>query len=107
MTPLTATPAEVAPAPAGEAASPIRIAVYAEVNMNLIDGSSVWVQSVSQTLTRIPGVEVTLLLRAPEQRDVLTAPLRANDRVELVGPDELGHEKTLDVESALEELERL
>ena len=75
--------------------------------MNLIDGSSVWVQSVSQTLTKIEGVEVTLLLRAPEQRDVLTAPLRANPRIELVHPDELGHEQPLDVEAALDALEQL
>ena len=57
--------------------------------MNLIDGSSVWVQSVSQTLTEIPGVELTLLLRTHEQRDVLTAPLHANPRIELVDPDQL------------------
>jgi glycosyltransferase involved in cell wall biosynthesis len=85
----------------------IRIGLYAEVNMNLIDGSSVWVQSVTQTLTQIPGVQVTLLLRAPEERDVLTAPLRANPRVELVDPEQLGHAKALDVGSAIEALEHL
>ena len=68
----------------GEDPPTIRFGLYAEVNMNLIDGSSVWVQSVSQTLTEIEGVEVTLLLRAPAQRDVLTAPLRANPRIKLV-----------------------
>ena len=107
MTAATATPPEASPAPAGEAGRPIRFALYAEVNMNLIDGSSVWVQSVSQTLTEIEGVEVTLLLRAPEQRDVLTAPLHANPRIELVPPDELGHDQPLDVETALELLEAL
>jgi glycosyltransferase involved in cell wall biosynthesis len=109
-TPMTAaivTSPEASPAPAGEAARPIRFALYAEVNMNLIDGSSVWVQSVSQTLTEIEGVEVTLLLRATEQRDVLTAPLRANPRIELVPPDEMGHEQPMDVEAALDALERL
>jgi glycosyltransferase involved in cell wall biosynthesis len=107
MTAVTATSPEVSPAPAGEAARPIRFGLYAEVNMNLIDGSSVWVQSISQTLTKIEGVQVTLLLRAPEQRDVLTAPLGANPRIELVHPDELGHEQPLDVEAALDALEQL
>jgi glycosyltransferase involved in cell wall biosynthesis len=83
------------------------MALYAEVNMNLIDGSSVWVQSVSQTLTQIEGVEVTLLLRAPEQRDVLTAPLRANPHIELVHPEAVSHAQPLDVEAALAALERL
>jgi glycosyltransferase involved in cell wall biosynthesis len=107
MTAVTSTSPEVSPAPAGEAPRPIRFALYAEVNMNLIDGSSVWVQSVSQTLTKIEGVEVTLLLRAPEQRDVLTAPLHANPHIELLPPDELGHEQPLDVAAALDALERL
>src|SRR3954471_16432929 len=85
----------------------IRFGLYAEVNMNLIDGSSVWVQSVSQTLTKIPGVEVTLLLRAPEQRDVLTAPLRANERIELIHPEHFDITKPLDAEVALEALAKL
>jgi glycosyltransferase involved in cell wall biosynthesis len=75
--------------------------------MNLIDGSSVWVQSVGQTLTQIDGVEVTLLLRALEHRDVLTAPLRANDQIEIVSPDRFGHENPLDAEEAVDALERL
>jgi glycosyltransferase involved in cell wall biosynthesis len=106
MTASTATSPEASEG-ATQTLRRIRLGVYAEVNMNLIDGSSVWVQSVAETLTRIEGVEVTLLLRAPEQRDVLTAPLRTNDRIELVYPDQLGHEAPLDAEQALEALERL
>jgi glycosyltransferase involved in cell wall biosynthesis len=107
MTAATATSPEVSRAPAGEAARPVRLGLYAEVNMNLIDGSSVWVQSVGQTLTQIDGVEVTLLLRALEHRDVLTAPLRANDQIEIVSPDRFGHENPLDAEEAVDALERL
>jgi glycosyltransferase involved in cell wall biosynthesis len=107
MTAATATPLEESKASAEQAAPRLRLALYAEVNMNLIDGSSVWVQSVGQTLTRIPGVEVTLLLRVPEERDVLTAPLHANGRIELVSPDQLGYETPLDVAEALAALERL
>jgi glycosyltransferase involved in cell wall biosynthesis len=107
MEAATATSPEVSQQPAAEAARTVRLGLYAEVNMNLIDGSSVWVQSVSETLTQIEGVEVTLLLRVPEQRDVLTAPLRANDQIQLVGPEELGQENPLDVWEALDALERL
>jgi glycosyltransferase involved in cell wall biosynthesis len=90
-----------------EQTRPVRFGLYAEVNMNLIDGSSVWLQSVAQTLTSIPGVEVTLLLRAPEERDVLTAPLHANDRIELVHPDHFEIDRPLEPEVALEALEEL
>jgi glycosyltransferase involved in cell wall biosynthesis len=107
MSAVTSTSPEVSPTPAAEAGRPIRFGLYAEVNMNLIDGSSVWVQSVSQTLTKIEGVEVTLLLRTPEQRDLLTAPLRENPRIELVRPDELSDDQPLDAEAALDALEQL
>jgi glycosyltransferase involved in cell wall biosynthesis len=107
MTGAVATRPEVDQTPGAHSGRRVRIALYAEVNMNLIDGSSVWVQSVSQTLTQIDGVEVTLLLRAAEQRDVLTAPLRSNPHVELVYPDRPGNSKPMDVVTALEALERL
>jgi glycosyltransferase involved in cell wall biosynthesis len=107
MTAPIATQSEIERAPDGRGLGTTRFALYAEVNMNLIDGSSVWVQSVSQTLTHIPGAEVILLLRASEQRDLLTAPLRANGRVELIDPGELNHEKPLDAESALAALESI
>ena len=77
--------------PPSEVRSVVRICLYAEVNMNLIDGSSVWVQSVAQMLTTLSWVDVTLLLRSGEERDVLTAPLRDHPRIELVEPDSLGH----------------
>ena len=107
MTASTATSPEAPPAPATEPARPVRFGLYAEVNMNLIDGSSVWVQSVAQTLTQIEGAEVTVLLRAPEQRDVLTAPLQANGSVELVQPDQFGVEGPLKADEALAALRQL
>jgi glycosyltransferase involved in cell wall biosynthesis len=107
MSAAVATRPKMEQSPRVRRSRPVRLGLYAEVNMNLIDGSSVWVQSVGQTLTQIDGVEVTLLLRAPEQRDILTAPLRANGRIELVDPETLGHTKPIDAETALDELERL
>src|SRR5919198_6672081 len=64
----------------------LKIALYGEVNMNLLDGSSVWVQSMAKMLTSLPEVEVTLLLRCAEERQVLTGPLHAHPRIELVDP---------------------
>jgi glycosyltransferase involved in cell wall biosynthesis len=64
----------------------VRVALYGEVNMNLLDGSSVWVQSMAQMLSSLPEVEVTLLLRCAEERKVLTAPLHSRPRVELIDP---------------------
>ncbi|HEY6654286.1 MAG TPA: glycosyltransferase family 4 protein [Solirubrobacterales bacterium] len=85
----------------------VRVALYGEVNMNLIDGSSVWVQSVAQMLTTLPWVRVTLLLRTAEERDVLTAPLRIHPRIELVEPDSLGHGGPLGAAEAIDCLQSL
>jgi glycosyltransferase involved in cell wall biosynthesis len=64
----------------------VKVALYGEVNMNLLDGSSVWVQSMAQMLTSLSGVEVTLLLRCPEERRVLTGPLHSHRDIELIDP---------------------
>jgi glycosyltransferase involved in cell wall biosynthesis len=86
----------------------LKVALYAEVNMNLLDGSSVWLQSMAQMLASLPEVEVTLLLRVPEERDVLTGPLHAHPRIALVdpgsGPDPLPR---LSPEEAVDALEAL
>jgi hypothetical protein len=58
----------------GGAESGRHIAVYGEIDPNLIDGSSVWLQSICQVLASLDGVEVMLLLRrplAPERRFLL------------------------------------
>lgn len=84
-----------------------RVALYGELDMNLIDGSSVWLQSVAQTLTYIAGVELTLLLRAPEERDVLTTPLRIRSSIEVVDPGALGRQARLKPAEAVDCLESL
>ena len=61
-----------------------RILFYSPANLNKIDGSAIWVQSVAETLHVSPTTEIVLPLRAPEQRDVITSLLRRLSRVELV-----------------------
>lgn len=74
------------PAQSDQAARRTRVAVYGEIDMNLIDGSSVWLQSVTKLLATCAGVSVTLLLRVPEERDLLTGPLRESPNIEVVDP---------------------
>lgn len=86
----------------------MRVALYGEVNMNLLDGSSVWVQSMALMLTSLPQVEVTLLLRCAEERQVLTEPLHEHPRIELVDPGAgPTPRKRLSPQEAVDELEAL
>lgn len=43
---------------------PRRIAVYGDLNLNLIDGSAVWAASLVEVLAGLPDVEVDLYLKA-------------------------------------------
>ena len=63
----------------------LRALVYGDVNLNLIDGSAVWLASTVECLARC-GVEVTVLLKAPVQTDRLLRPLMALEQVTLLAP---------------------
>jgi glycosyltransferase involved in cell wall biosynthesis len=84
---------------------PIRIAFYGDVNLNIIDGSAIWLASLVQVLNRIERTEVTVLRKAPARRDVVTAELAALPRVSLVSPRRA--KVALKPAEALDELERL
>jgi glycosyltransferase involved in cell wall biosynthesis len=81
----------------------IKIAIYGDINLNLIDGSSIWVQSVAMVFAGLSKVNVTLLLKAPERRPMLTAPLRELGGLRLVEP----YGGALTPDQALDELEAL
>ena len=53
-----------------------RALVYGDIDLNLIDGSAIWLQSVTQALARA-GCAVTLVLKAPVRTSRLIAPLLA------------------------------
>jgi len=62
----------------------IRVLLYSPANLNQVDGSTIWVQSVVETLLAGPRVHVTVPLRSPERRTVVSGALRGLDRVEVV-----------------------
>jgi glycosyltransferase involved in cell wall biosynthesis len=59
--------------------------VYGDVDMNLLDGSAIWLQSVTQALVAA-GCAVTLVLKAPVRTDRLVAPLRELPEVAIRSP---------------------
>lgn len=52
-----------------------KVLVYADSNLNIIDGSSIWVESIVETLSPLFG-EVHVLLKSPEQNVRITGALR-------------------------------
>lgn len=65
---------------------PIRVCLYSPADLNLVIGSSVWVQAVAEVLHAGPRVHVALPLRSLERRRLLTDAIRRLPRVELVDP---------------------
>jgi glycosyltransferase involved in cell wall biosynthesis len=59
--------------------------VYGDVDMNLLDGSAIWLQSVTQALVAA-GCAVTLVLKAPVRTDRLVAPLQDLPEVTIRSP---------------------
>jgi glycosyltransferase involved in cell wall biosynthesis len=59
--------------------------VYADVDLNLLDGSAIWLQSMTQALVAA-GCTVTLVLKAPVRTDRLVAPLRGLPEVTIRSP---------------------
>lgn len=52
-----------------------KVLLYGDVDLNIIDGSAVWLPSVAEAWTKA-GAEVHVQLKAAESRDLLTGPLR-------------------------------
>ncbi len=64
-----------------------RALVYGDIDLNLIDGSAIWLQSVTQALAAA-GCEVTLVLKAPVRTSRLIDPLLAQPGVTVRRPVE-------------------
>ncbi len=63
-----------------------RVCVYSPADLNLVSGSSIWVQAVAETFHAGPEVDVVVPLRAPERRRLITDAMRRLPRVQLVDP---------------------
>lgn len=64
---------------------PLTALVYGDVNLNILDGSAIWVQSMTEALSRC-GVSVRVLLKAPIETPRLVDPLRSLTGVRVVDP---------------------
>jgi glycosyltransferase involved in cell wall biosynthesis len=84
---------------------PIKIALYGDINLNIIDGSAIWLASLVQVLHRVERTQLTVLRKAPEKRDLVTAEMAGLPRVSLVSAARA--RGPLSPQAALDELERL
>ena len=85
------------------------ILLYSPANLNQVDGSTIWTRSAAETLLTDPRVHVTIPLRNPIRRTVITGALARDPRVELVDihPRIAARQLGLSTTQALDLIERL
>lgn len=59
----------------------INVLIHAEIDLNLIDGSSIWITSLVNVLIQNPNVNVGILLKKPILRPILIKSLLNNNQV--------------------------
>lgn len=62
----------------------LRILVYGDVNLNLIDGSAIWLTSVVHMLNQDPNIEVDVLLKRSIVKPEVTASIKQLERVNFI-----------------------
>jgi hypothetical protein len=64
----------------------VRIAIFAEVDANFVEGPAIWLVNLAKGLASQPGTDVTILLRTRLTSTEVMEPLRNLDNVTLVDP---------------------
>ncbi|MBC1436033.1 glycosyltransferase family 4 protein [Listeria rocourtiae] len=91
----------------------LKILVYGDMDLNIMDGSAVWLTSMASMLAINPSVKTDILLKAKEQNTRLTGGISNFDNVQLLDPFETFPEMSFEngnriqVAEALERMEKL
>ena len=70
----------------------IRVLLYAEVDLNLIDGSSIWLASLTELLASSGEIDVGVLQKTRVERDVVIRQSKARSNVKFFDPWDLAKE---------------
>lgn len=68
----------------------MRVLLYASVDLNLIDGSAIWLTSLAQVFAKAAGNQVFLLLKSPLSRQTAANEVIRTGNISLIDPWETG-----------------
>jgi hypothetical protein len=85
------------------------IVMFTQANMNAIDGSSVWTQSIALAFAAVPKVTVTLLLSHAITTDRMLGSLIRNPNITVIDPvdDQIAADGPLSLDAAASTLSRM
>jgi glycosyltransferase involved in cell wall biosynthesis len=79
-----------------DAETPTKILVYGDVDLNYIDGSSVWAASITDVLSSLPNTNVDILLKADAYKSKVIKQISGkNKSVRIISPTKFGRAKRL------------
>lgn len=84
----------------------VQIGIYADVDPNIIDGSSIWLLSLAQMLSLDWKREISVVLKSGIEREHVLAPLYAIENVALIEPQSTGRLEPGEAVQTLEELDQ-
>jgi glycosyltransferase involved in cell wall biosynthesis len=82
----------------------MKLAIYADLNLNLIDGSAIWLTSITQLFSEIPNVEVDLFLKRPIEDSVNIERLFKLKKLKIHLPKLAEGSRELDISEAIEQI---
>ena len=83
------------------------VLIYADVNANIIDGSSIWLSSIAEAFAE-NNLDIHLLLKSNIERDVLLTPLYEKTEIRIIEPKHFGiNKKTIEPDEAINLIESL
>ncbi|UYG01950.1 hypothetical protein OCT51_12115 [Halomonas sp. LR3S48] len=86
----------------------LRIALYGDVNANIMDGSAIWLRNIAKLCAAVPNAEVDLFLKAVIERGQIIDELSeiSNLVIHEPGEEELSDQKTLTQKAAINKIEK-
>lgn len=66
----------------------LKILLYGDQNLNMMDGSAIWLTSVANILTADDRVDLSILLKLPIKRNHVISNINKLDEIELIDPFE-------------------
>ncbi|MBD3896229.1 glycosyltransferase family 1 protein [Halomonas sp. ML-15] len=65
----------------------MHIAIYGDVNANIMDGSSIWLRNIAKLCSGVPNAQVDLFLKAPIERWQVLDELCGIDNISIIEPE--------------------
>jgi len=88
--------------------SPTKVLVYGDVDMNYIDGSSIWAASITDVISSVPNVDVDILLKSDAYKSKVIKQISSiNKSVRFISPSKFNCKQRFVNDDAVKHIQQL